>query len=233
MDSIVIVGMARTPMGGLQGELSGFSANAARRRRDQGRDDRSRHHGPDVDAGLSWAACCRPDRARRRRARPRSRRVCPNGAGATTINKMCGSGMQAAMGRRRDPRRRAPTIVVAGGMEIMTNAPYLRRRRAAATASVTARCKDSHVPRRPRGRLRRRRDGQLRRDMSRRNTSSPAKQQDAYALALAERAQAATKRRHASSARSRRSRVTASSGDDAGRHRRAAAQGAHPTRSRR
>ena len=50
----------------------------------------------------------------------------PLSAGCTTINKMCGSGMKAAMLAARLAARRAPTdVIVAGGMESMTNAPYL------------------------------------------------------------------------------------------------------------
>ena len=60
---------------------------------------------------------------------------------ATTINKMCGSGMKAAMMAFDAAAGRASaTIVVAGGMESMTNAPHLLPKGAAASATATGRC---------------------------------------------------------------------------------------------
>ena len=49
----------------------------------------------------------------------------PLAVGCTTVNKMCGSAMKAAMLGARPDRCRQRDIVVAGGMESMTNAPYL------------------------------------------------------------------------------------------------------------
>ena len=63
--------------------------------------------------------------ARRRRGRPSIGAGLPLSTGCTTVNKMCGSGMKAVMLARDLCSRGTNEIVVAGGMESMTNAPYL------------------------------------------------------------------------------------------------------------
>ena len=73
----------------------------------------------------SWAACCRPASARRRRARRRSAAGVPLGVPATTVNKMCGSGLKAVMMAADQIRAGTRRLVLAGGLESMTNAPYL------------------------------------------------------------------------------------------------------------
>lgn len=62
----------------------------------------------------------------------------PLSVGCTTVNKMCGSGMRAAMNAYDALLAGSVDVVVAGGMESMTNAPYLIPKGAAATASATA-----------------------------------------------------------------------------------------------
>jgi acetyl-CoA C-acetyltransferase len=121
-DDIVIVGMARTPMGGLQGELSGYAA-------------------PDlgaiaVKAAVLEAAVRAPDQiimgnvlsAGQGQAPARQAALhagLPTSTEAVTLNKMCGSGLQAvAMARQALLTGEADTIV-AGGMESMTRAPFL------------------------------------------------------------------------------------------------------------
>jgi acetyl-CoA C-acetyltransferase len=61
----------------------------------------------------------------------------PMSTGAVTLSKMCGSAMQATI-RARPAGAGSADVVIAGGMESMTNAPYLFRKHAAATASATA-----------------------------------------------------------------------------------------------
>ena len=78
----------------------------------------------------------------------------PLAAGATTINKMCGSGMKAAMVAHDLLRAGSADVVVAGGMESMSNAPYLLDRARSGYRMGHGRIARSHVPRRPRGRLR-------------------------------------------------------------------------------
>lgn len=121
--NVVIVGAARTPMGGFQGALSSLSAPALGAVAISAAMDQI-GHGLEVDevlmgcvlaAGLGQA--------------PARQAALSAGLGqgvpATTINKMCGSGMKAVMLARdavlADPAR----IMVAGGMESMSNAPYL------------------------------------------------------------------------------------------------------------
>ena len=122
-DPVVIAGYARTPMGGFQGVLSPLRATdlgatavkAAMERAGApvGAIDRI-YMGCVLPAGLGQAPA----------------RQAALGAGlglnteATTVNKMCGSGMQAAIMAQEALMAGAADLVVAGGMESMTNAPY-------------------------------------------------------------------------------------------------------------
>ncbi|HEV2363254.1 MAG TPA: acetyl-CoA C-acyltransferase [Caulobacteraceae bacterium] len=123
-DPIVIASYARTPMGGFQGSLAGASAvalgaaavGAAAERAALGADDLDQiYMGCVLPAGLGQA----PARQAALGA-GLSRRV-----EATTVNKMCGSGLQAAILAHDALAAGTADIVVAGGMESMTNAPYL------------------------------------------------------------------------------------------------------------
>jgi len=121
-EDIVIVGMARTPMGGLQGELSGYSAV------DLG--------AVAVKAAVQEAGVREPDQiimgnvlsAGQGQAPARQAAIhagLPKSTQAVTLNKMCGSGLQAvAMARQALLTGEANTIV-AGGMESMSRAPFL------------------------------------------------------------------------------------------------------------
>ncbi len=64
----------------------------------------------------------------------------PLSAGCTTINKVCGSGMKATMLAHDLILAGSNEVMVAGGMESMSNAPYLLPKARAAIASATARC---------------------------------------------------------------------------------------------
>jgi len=122
-DPIVIAGYARTPMGGFQGALSGLKATdlgaaavkAALERAGVGSDAVDRiYMGCVLPAGLGQAPA----------------RQAALGAGlglgteATTVNKMCGSGMQAAIMAHEALAAGTADLIVAGGMESMSNAPY-------------------------------------------------------------------------------------------------------------
>jgi acetyl-CoA C-acetyltransferase len=123
-DPVVIVGMARTPMGALLGELAGFSANELGAHAIKGAMAEAGIKGEDVE--LVYMGNCLPagqGQAPARQAGIKS--GLPKGAEATTINKMCGSGMQAAVMGRNAILAGEAKIVVAGGMESMTNAPHL------------------------------------------------------------------------------------------------------------
>lgn len=123
-DPVVIVGMARTPMGGLLGELTSKSANEL---------GAIAIEGAMEDAGLSGDAVnevimgnCLPAGQGQAPARQAGIKAdLPEAAEATTINKMCGSGMQAAVMGRNAILAGEADVVVAGGMESMTNAPHI------------------------------------------------------------------------------------------------------------
>ena len=123
-DPVVILGSARTPMGGFQGDLASLSA-------------------PQLGAAAIRAAVERSGVAPERVQQVLMGCVLPAGLGqaparqaalgagldkgtaCTTLNKMCGSGMQAAIFAHDVLRARSVDLVVAGGMESMSNAPYL------------------------------------------------------------------------------------------------------------
>jgi len=123
-DAIVIASAARTPMGGFQGDFSSVSAielgssaiSCAVKRAGLGAEDVSEVlMGCVLPAGLGQAPA----------------RQAALGAGlsqavpCSTINKMCGSGMKAVMMAYEGLYARPEDVIVAGGMESMTNAPYL------------------------------------------------------------------------------------------------------------
>lgn len=123
-EPIVIAGLARTPMGGLLGSLSSRSAPQLGAVAIEAAVERAGVPVNDIDqvimgnvlgAGLGQAP-----------ARQASLGAgLPLGTGCTTINKMCGSGMKALMLAHDLIRAGSARIVVAGGMESMSNAPYL------------------------------------------------------------------------------------------------------------
>jgi acetyl-CoA C-acetyltransferase len=123
-DPIVIVGSARTPMGAFQGDLGSLAAPelgaaairaAVERAGVPAEDVEEVMFGCVLSAGLGQA----PARQAALGA------GLPTAAGATTVNKMCGSGMKAAMFAHDLLRAGSVSVAVAGGMESMSNAPYL------------------------------------------------------------------------------------------------------------
>jgi acetyl-CoA C-acetyltransferase len=123
-DPVVIVSVARTPIGAMMGELSGFAAHQL---------------GAHVIAAAVGRAGLKPEQvqevimgcvlpAGQGQAPARQSAIgagLPKSAGATTINKVCGSGMKAAMFAHDLLVAGSQEVVVAGGMESMSNAPYL------------------------------------------------------------------------------------------------------------
>jgi acetyl-CoA C-acetyltransferase len=123
-DPIVIVGSARTPMGGFQGELSGLTASQLGAHAIKAALTRANVAADQVEEVIM--GCVLPAGQGQAPARQASRGAgIPDAAGATTINKMCGSGMKAAMFAHDMLIAGTNTVMVAGGMESMTNAPYL------------------------------------------------------------------------------------------------------------
>lgn len=123
-DPIVIVGMARTPMGGFQGELSAQTASELGAAAISAALARAGVEGADVDEVIMGNVL--PAGQGQAPARQASKGGgIPDATGCTTINKMCGSGMKAAMLSHDLLLAGVNDIMVAGGMESMTNAPYL------------------------------------------------------------------------------------------------------------
>ncbi|XBQ16589.1 MAG: thiolase family protein [Oceanicaulis sp.] len=123
-DPIVIVGMARTPMGGLLGELSALSANELGAEAVKAALAEAGVAGEDVDTiYMGNVLGAGQGQAPARQAAIKA--GMPKSVEATTLNKMCGSGMQAAIMGRSAILSGESGIVVAGGMESMTNAPHL------------------------------------------------------------------------------------------------------------
>ncbi|HEX2197565.1 MAG TPA: acetyl-CoA C-acetyltransferase [Burkholderiales bacterium] len=124
VDPIVIVSAARTPMGGFQGELKGFSAPELGAAAIRAAVERARLRPEDVQEVLM--GCVLPAGQGQAPARQAALGAgLPLATACTTINKMCGSGMKAAMLAHDSLLSCSVDAVVAGGMESMTNAPYL------------------------------------------------------------------------------------------------------------
>jgi acetyl-CoA C-acetyltransferase len=123
-DPIVIVAAARTPMGGFQGELKGFAAPELGAAAIRAAVERAKLKPEDVQEVIM--GCVLPAGQGQAPARQASLGAgLPLAAGCTTVNKMCGSGMKAAMLAHDELLAGSVEVIVAGGMESMTNAPYL------------------------------------------------------------------------------------------------------------
>jgi acetyl-CoA C-acetyltransferase len=123
-DPVVIVSYARTPMGGFQGDLADASAPELGAAAIAAAVERAGLRGDDVEE--VFFGCVLPAGLGQAPARQALLGAgLPLATGATTINKMCGSGMQATILAHDTLRAGSRDVVVAGGMESMTNAPYL------------------------------------------------------------------------------------------------------------
>ncbi len=123
-DPVVIVGMARTPMGGFQGDLKDVKAPELGAAAISAALDRAGVEKDHVDEVVM--GCVLPAGQGQAPARQASLGAgIPQAAGCTTVNKMCGSGMKAAMFAHDMLLAGTNDVMVAGGMESMTNAPYL------------------------------------------------------------------------------------------------------------
>jgi acetyl-CoA C-acetyltransferase len=123
-DPIVIVSVARTPMGAFQGELKGFAAPELGAAAIRAAVERARVSPEQVQEVIM--GCVLP--AGQGQAPARQAAIgagLPLATGCTTVNKMCGSGMKAAMLAHDLLAAGTNDVMVAGGMESMTNAPYL------------------------------------------------------------------------------------------------------------
>ncbi|NNU15826.1 acetyl-CoA C-acyltransferase [Parvularcula sp. ZS-1/3] len=123
-DPIVIVSHARTPMGGLQGELSSLPASRLGAAAIKGAVDRAGVEGSEIDEVLM--GCVLPAGQGQAPARQAAIHAgLPTSVPCTTVNKMCGSGMKTIMMLAQAIAAGSVKIGVAGGMESMSNAPYL------------------------------------------------------------------------------------------------------------
>ena len=123
-DPIVIVAAARTPMGAFQGELKGFTAPELGAAAIRAAVERAGVRPEDVQEVIM--GCVLPAGQGQAPARQASLGAgLPLAAGCTTVNKMCGSGMKAAMFAHDLLAAGSADVILAGGMESMTNAPYL------------------------------------------------------------------------------------------------------------
>ena len=123
-DPIVISSYARTPIGAFQGSLSGVDAPQLGATAVKAALERAGINGGDVEQ--IFMGCVLPAGLGQAPARQAGLGGgLPIGTQATTVNKMCGSGMQAAIMAHDALKAGTADIIVAGGMESMTNAPYL------------------------------------------------------------------------------------------------------------
>jgi len=123
-DPVVIVGLARTPIGNFQGALSSVGAPKLGGAAIEAALDRAGVAPDTVDDVIM--GCVLPAGMGQAPARQAALAGgIPISVGATTINKMCGSGMRATMMAADQVAAGSATIMVAGGLESMSNTPYL------------------------------------------------------------------------------------------------------------
>ena len=123
-DPVVIVSAARTPLGRFMGELSPLSAHKLGSHVIGAALERARLSPERIDEVLM--GCVLPAGQGQAPARQAARGAgLPDATGATTINKVCGSGMKATMLAHDIINAGSAAIVLSGGMESMSNAPYL------------------------------------------------------------------------------------------------------------
>ena len=124
MSKIVIVAATRTPMGSFQGSLSGLTAPDLGAVAIQTAVKQANISVNEIDEVIM--GCVLPAGVKQGPARQAMRKAgLPDHVGATTINKVCGSGMKAAMQASDAIKADSIKIAVVGGMESMSNAPYL------------------------------------------------------------------------------------------------------------
>jgi acetyl-CoA C-acetyltransferase len=126
-DPIVILSYARTPMGSFQGALAGASATELGATVVKAAVERAGLSPDDVDR--CYMGCVLPAGLGQAPARQAALGAgLPHRVEAVTINKMCGSGMKAAMMAADTLVAGSADLIVAGGMESMSNAPYLMKK---------------------------------------------------------------------------------------------------------
>ena len=123
-DAIVIVGAARTPMGSFQGDFSALAAHDLGGAAIRAAVERA-GIAPDAVDEVRFGNCLMAGQGQAPARQAALKAGLPISAGAVTLSKMCGSGMRAAMFGHDMLLAGSADVIVAGGMESMTNAPYL------------------------------------------------------------------------------------------------------------
>src|SRR6476661_5956809 len=123
-DSIVITGAARTPMGAFQGDFSPLAAHDLGGAAIKAAVERAGIPG-DAVGEVIFGNCLMAGQGQAPARQALFKAGLPKSTGAVTMSKMCGSGMKAAMMAHDMLLAGTHDVMVAGGMESMTNAPYL------------------------------------------------------------------------------------------------------------
>ena len=123
-DPIVIVGAARTPMGAFQGDFSSLSAHDLGAVAIRAAVERSGVK-PELINDVIFGNCLMAAQGQAPARQASIKAGVPVSAGAVTLSKMCGSAMQATIYGHDSIMVGTNDVVVTGGMESMTNAPYL------------------------------------------------------------------------------------------------------------
>ena len=123
-DPIVIVSMARTPMGGFEGDFAGTTAAQLGSAAIKAAVERAGIAGADVEE-VAFGNVLGAGQGQAPARQAALGAGLPLSATCTTLNKMCGSGMKAAMYAHDMLLAGSADVIVAGGMESMSNAPYL------------------------------------------------------------------------------------------------------------
>lgn len=123
-DPILIVSAARTPMGSFQGDFASLAAHDLGGAAIRAAVERA-GVSPDLVNEVIFGNCLMAGQGQAPARQAGFKGGLPKSAGAVTLSKMCGSGMRAAMFAHDMLLAGSADVVVAGGMESMTNAPYL------------------------------------------------------------------------------------------------------------
>ena len=123
-DPIVIVGAARTPMGAFQGDFAALAAHDLGGAAIKAAVERAGIN-PELVTEVLFGNCLMAGQGQAPARQAAFKGGLPQSAGAVTLSKMCGSGMRAAMFAHDMLVAGTHDVLVAGGMESMTNAPYL------------------------------------------------------------------------------------------------------------
>ena len=126
-DPVVILSYARTPMGGMQGVFSDVAATDLGATAVKAAVERAGVSGEDIER--IYMGCVLPAGLGQAPARQAAIKAgLPKSVQATTVNKVCGSGMQTVIMGAEAIAAGSVDYVIAGGMESMTNAPYILKK---------------------------------------------------------------------------------------------------------